>query len=197
MKRRFGIVALALALPLVPVAVEASPVTLGFHTSSTNLGTFFGDQFSESGMTGLLNLDTSVAKTVTVGTANFNIVDYTYANGGFESKPVTLAFDMTLDGVTHTLSQTGNWSITPSWDSMLTFTSLAPVLFNTPDGTWSVSLLGFSVGGGALGAFSTPIKALVSDPPQPTPEPATLLLLCTGIAGGGIQRWRKRRQAIA
>jgi len=193
MKRRFGIVALALALPLVPVAVEASPVTLGFHTSSTNLGTFFGDQFSESGLSGWLNLDTAVSKVVTVSTANFNIVDYTYDNGGFESKPITLAFDMTLDGVTHSLTQTGTWSITPTWDSMLTFNSVAPVLFNTPDGSWSVSLLGFSVGGGVLGSFSAPIQAQAT----PTPEPGTLMLLCAGLAGGGIRRWRKRQQATA
>jgi hypothetical protein len=196
MKRRLGIVALVLALPLVPVAVEASPVTLGFHTSSTSLGTFFGDTFSESGMSGLLNLDTSHTTTVTVNTANFNIVGYTYDNGGFESKPVTIAFDMTLDGVTHTLSQTGTWAITPTWDSMLTFNSLSPVLFNTPDGAWTVSLLGFSVGGGALGSFSTPIRANVTDP-VPTPEPGTLMLLCAGIAGGGIRRWRKRQQTTA
>ena len=193
MKRRFGIVALALALPLVPVAVEASPVTLGFHTSSTNLGTFFGDQFSESGLSGWLNLDTAVSKVVTVSTANFNIVDYTYDNGGFESKPITLAFDMTLDGVTHSLTQTGTWSITPTWDSMLTFNSVAPVLFDTPDGSWSVSLLGFSVGGGVLGSFSAPIQAQAT----PTPEPGTLMLLCAGLAGGGIRRWRKRQQATA
>jgi PEP-CTERM motif-containing protein len=191
MKRRFGIVALALALPLVPVAVEASPVTLGFHSSSTNLGTFFGDQFSESGLSGSLNLDTSASKTITVNVANFNIVDYTYDNGGFESKPVTLAFDLTLDGVTHTLSQTGIWSITPWYDSMLTFSSVAPVLFNTVDGSWNVSLLGFSVGGGALGAFNTPIQAEAT----PTPEPGTLMLLCAGIAGGGIRRWRQRKTA--
>jgi PEP-CTERM motif-containing protein len=193
MKRRFGIVALALALPLVPVAVEASPVTLGFHTSSTSLGTFFGDQFSESGLSGLLNLDTSVSKVVTVSTANFNIVDYTYDNGGFESKPITLSFDMTLDGVTHSLTQTGTWSITPTWDSMLSFNSVAPVLFNTPDGSWNVSLLGFSVGGGVLGSFSAPIQAQAT----PTPEPGTLMLLCAGLAGGGIRRWRKRQQTAA
>jgi hypothetical protein len=168
---------------------------LGFHTSSTNLGTFFGDQFSESGLTGMLNLDTSASKVVTVSTANFNIADYTYDNGGFESKPITLAFDMTLDGVTHSLTQTGTWSITPTWDSMLTFNSVAPVLFNTPDGSWNVSLLGFSVGGGVLGSFSAPIQAQLT--PTPTPEPGTLMLLCAGLAGGGIRRWRKRQQTTA
>jgi hypothetical protein len=191
MKRKLGIVALALALPLVAVAAEASPVTLSFHSAGAGPNSFFGDQFSESGLSGMLNLDTSVPKVVTVNVANFNIVDYTYDNGGFESKPVTLAFDMTLDGVTHNLSQTGTWSITPWYDSMLTFNSVAPVLFSTPDGSWNISLLGFSVGGGALGAFSTPIEAQVT----PTPEPGTLLLLCAGIAGGGIQRWRKRKIA--
>jgi hypothetical protein len=191
MKWKLGTVALALALPLVAAAAEASPVTLSFNTSGMSPVSFFGDQFSETGMSGMLNLDTSVSKTVTVGTAKFNIVDYTYDNGGFESKPVSLSFNMTLDGVTHSLTQTGTWSITPSWDSMLTFNSVAPVLFNTPDGSWNVSLMGFSVGGGVLGAFTAPIQAQAT----PTPEPGTLMLLCAGMAGGGIRRWRKRKTA--
>ena len=192
MSRKLGIVALALALPLVAVAAEASPVTLSFNSASTGPVSFFGDQFSESGLSGVLNLDTSLSKTVTVNVAHFNIVDYTYDNGGFETQPVTLGFAMTLDGVTHNLTQTGIWSITPSYDSMLTFNAVAPVLFNTADGSWNIRLLGFSVGGSVLGAFTAPIQAEVT----PTPEPATLLLLCAGIAGGGIQRWRKRK-AIA
>jgi hypothetical protein len=164
---------------------------VSFNTTGLSPVSFFGDQFSETGMSGTLNLDTSASKTVTVGVANFNIVDYTYDNAGFESKPVTMSFNMTLDGITHSLTQTGTWSITPTWDSMLTFNSVAPVLFNTPDGSWNVSLMGFSVGGGVLGSFSTPIQAQAT----PTPEPGTLMLLCAGLAGGGIRHWRKRKTA--
>ncbi len=79
-----------------------------------------------------LNLDTSLSTTVTINKAILNIADYTYDNGGFEAKPVTLGFDLTLDGVTHSLSQTGTWSITPSYDSILSFSALSPVLSTRP-----------------------------------------------------------------
>jgi hypothetical protein len=190
MKRHLGILTLATVIALVAAAAEAGPITLAFSSTSTGLSTFYGDRFSESGLSGLLNLDTSLSTTVTINKAILNIADYTYDNGGFEAKPVNLGFDLTLDGVTHNLSQTGTWSITPSYDSMLSFSALSPVLFNTSHGSWNVSLLGFSVGGGVLGLFPTAVQAQVT--PTPTPEPATLLLIGTGLIGGGIQRWRKR-----
>ena len=173
-------------------AAEASPITVAFSSTPTSLAPFYGDRFWESGLSGTLNLDTSLSKSVTVNMATLNIVDYTYDNGGFETKPISLGFDLTLGGVTHSLSQTGTWSITPTYDSVLTFNALAPVLFNTSSGSWNVTLLGFSVGGPVLAPFSTPVQAQVT--PTGTPEPATLLLISTGLIGGGIQRWRKRKK---
>jgi hypothetical protein len=104
-----------MAMALIAAAAEAGPITLAFSSTGTGLSTFYGDQFSESGvLSGSLNLDTSHSQVVTVNWANLNIFNYTYDNGGFEATPVSLGFDLTLDGVTHSLSQTGTWSITPT-----------------------------------------------------------------------------------
>jgi hypothetical protein len=193
MKRHLGVLTLATVIALAAGAAEANPITLNFSSTGTSLTPFYGDRFSESGLSGPLNLDTSHSTTVTINWATLNIADYTWDNGGFEAKPVSLAFDLTLDGVTRTLSQTGWWSITPTYDSMVSFNALSPVLFNTAQhGSWNVSLLGFSVGGGVLGLFPTAVQADVT--PTGTPEPATLLLISTGLIGGGIQRWRKRKK---
>jgi hypothetical protein len=178
-----------MTMALLGGAAEAAPISLAYSSTGTGPLSFFGDRFSEPSVTGFLTLDTSLSTTNTVNLANLDIVDYTYDNLGYEAQTVNLGFSLTLDGVTHSLVQTGTWSITPTYDSMVSFSAVSPVAFDTSHGSWSVGLLGFSVGGGVLGSFSAPVQIQAT----PTPEPATLLLLGVGFVGGGIQRWRTRR----
>ena len=190
MQRRLGALALALALPLMAIPAEASPITVSVGSGTMALQSYFGDNFALSGGgSGLLNLDPTASTTATVNQAVLNIANYTNANNGYESRSLDLSFLLTLDGVTHTIFQTGKWSITPTFDSVLTLAASTPVEFDTSNGSWEVSLNSLAVGGGTLGTFSAPVTANI----QAVPEPASFLLLGTAFVGGGIQRWRKRR----
>ena len=103
MKRHLGILTLAtgIALPLRerPNRSDHGGLQSDEHGAVLVLwGSLLGVRPS-----GILNLDTSLSRPARsiITTANLNIVDCTYDNGGFEAKPVSLGFDLTLDGVTH------------------------------------------------------------------------------------------------
>jgi hypothetical protein len=188
---RLGVLALAFAIPLfMAIPADASPIVLSFESGSTALQSFFGDNFSlsETGTAGFLAVNSGAATTVTLNKATLDIADYTNVNGGYETRPLDLSFALTLDGITHTLTQNAMWSITPTFDSVVSAAASTPVEFDTASGPWTISLNGFSVGGGVLGTFSAPVTADV----QPVPEPASILLFATGLVAAGIQRWRKR-----
>ena len=192
MVRRLGILALALAMPLLmAIPAHASPIVVSFASGPTTLQSFFGDNFSlsESGSKGFLTLDSAASTPATLNVATLDIANYTNDNGGYETRSLDLSFALTLDGVTENLTQNATWSITPTFDSVISAAASVPVEFDTKDGSWLVSLNGFSVGGGALGIFSAPVTASI----QAVPEPTSILLFGTALLGGGIQRWRKRR----
>ena len=102
---------------------------ISFESGSTGLQSFFGDSFSlsEVGTSGLLTLDPATTTAATLNQATLDISDYTNENGGYESRLLDLSFDLTLDGVTHTLTQNATWSITPTYDSVLSVAASTPV----------------------------------------------------------------------
>ena len=140
------------------------------------------DAFSLTGQSGILSLSSNSTTTADINTANFIVGD----SGSFSgSQPLTISYDLTLDGVTHALTQQATWTITPSLDSFVTVASSAPVLFVTPSGNWNVALDGYSIPANAITTFTAGSPADFT----PTPEPGTLLMLGSGVLGlAGVAR---------
>src|SRR5260221_11709715 len=163
MRQRLSILALAIALPLMAIPADAGPIAVSFGSGHIALQSFFGDTFSLSGAggSGLLTLDTTASTSATVNQAILDIANYTNDNYGYETRPLGLSFDLTLGGVTHTLTQSGTWSITPTFDSVVTWAASVPVTFDTSGGSWEVRLNSFAVGGGALGMFGAPVTTSI------------------------------------
>lgn len=169
----------------------AGPVSVAFSTTPATLSFLFplidggGDTLQLNGSSGSLALNTDFE------TANFiNAGTYTVTNttGSGVTSP-TLSYDLTLDGVTQTLSQGSTWSITAVADTFVT-TASAPVQFHTSGGVWNVNLEAFSITATALGTLPIQVRADISL----IPEPATFGLV-SGALLAGLAVLRRRRVA--
>jgi hypothetical protein len=171
----------------VPYA-NATLTTVSFSSTGVGPLTFNADTFSLSGILpgGTLALDDMSSVTRGVNNATFT-VDYGLAG----TKDLTLSYDLTVAGVTHTVSQSAVWTITDPADNFVTVAASAPVLFVTGAGSWEVTLDAY-----AFPFITLPGSMTLSTPAifTPVPEPASMMLFGTGLIamGGVIRNGRKR-----
>jgi PEP-CTERM motif len=170
---------------------NATPITVSF--SSTGLGplTFHADKFSLSGESaGTLTLDSVLSVSQIVNKATFTV-----GFGASGTENLTLSYFLTVDGVTHTVSQSATWLITDPGDDFITLAASAPVLFVTGAGSWEVTLDAYAFPITASGTSTLPTPATFTPTPfTSTPEPASIMLFGTGLIaiGGLIRNGRKR-----
>ena len=174
---KWNAVVFALAAGLAcTTGAYADSVTVGYSTTGVGPLSFQADTFSLSGQSGSLTLNTASTTTQDINTATF----FTGDSGSFSgSEPLTLVYDLTLDGVTKAVTQTATWTITTSQDTFVTVAASSPVLFVTSDGNWDVTLDAYSFTGAALGSQTESTTADF----RAVPEPSAVGLLSLGLLG--------------
>ena len=173
---------------LMAIPAAAGTVTVSYSTSPAGPYNYAADTFSLAGQSGTLTLDNAAGTTQTINGGSYYTGNSVNPDGsGFVgTEPLTLSFSLTLDGVTHTLTRTATWAITPGPDT-LDVTASFSVLFVTPLGDWDVTLDPFSYSNGGR-IFVTDPLAVQADF-VPTAEPASLFLLGTSLlAVAGLVR---------
>lgn len=180
---------LTMIIAFAPQA-NATPITVSFSSTGLAPLTFHADTFSLSGESGTLTLDSVSSVNQGVNKATFTVG---FGPSGTEN--LTLSYGLTVDGVTHTVSQSATWLITAPGDNFITLAASAPVLFVTGAGSWEVTLDSYAFPITHLGTSTLSTPATFTPTPfTSTPEPASIMLFGTGLIaiGGLIRNGRKR-----
>jgi hypothetical protein len=190
----------SLTSPTTTIASGGSLTGTGTVTSAVteNAGAYIGPGSSISNI-GLLHL---VGNVVMNGEYNWKLGDLTnpgIAGTDWDQIQMATTGNSTLSG-SPTLNLTFLDSTAPASGSYWNASHQWKVIDNPGSGTTSfsaVTITGYGTGGvGALGTFSVAVGGDGNDVMlnwAPVPEPATLLLLATGLLGMVAYGWRKRK----
>ena len=187
MRRTFVV---AVAAGLFATYATADPINIPYMTTGTTLNFVFpyggGDTLTLTGTSGSLALSDAGTSTANILTGTYTTVP-TFGTG---VQSLNMTYDLTLDGVTHTLIQPANWTITWGPDTFVAGSG-APVDFDTPMGLWSVTPDAFTIDNGAVaGTIRFAVQADFVDPPS-LPEPGTLFGTLCLFAGLLLMRRRQ------
>lgn len=153
---------------------SATPVPVFYSTPWVPPIAYQADHFLLTGQLGTLTLDTVSTTTAPINTALFVVGNSGLFDG---SQSLTLSFALTLGNVTHLLSQSATWTITPDRDWFVALTAPSPVRFDTSLGSWDVTLNGYTFNPTGFGPFCQPVTATFA----PVPETSTFTLFATGL----------------
>lgn len=204
-KARIGLSLAAFVLTLVVPAVHAEPLQIitetgGFRlfglgnngngTTSSDFDVLIGDPHSNSN-----TVDSAGGSFTTVINPLTFIQDFT-GIGSEGTFPISFSQLLTVNGQTQTLNMIGSLTIGTFHDS-ISILSNAPILFQFDTFSVSASVLPVSIFGNENGAYHDFLCARFEVKPNSdttVPEPTTMLLLGTGLAGIAA-KLRKRRQS--